>query len=328
MRWLRVAYSVQRWLPPGLAAMETERAAAQRPANAVESVAVLSLYTLIAGGLLASRLHAEYRGENFSDAPSLKDAARQRGAWFLDGSGPIAAVMEKELRTLMRSLPLLYGIGAPLLMVFLISGMYRNRSAMGGGYMSIGLLISVAYAIVGFTPLIYNNLGPDGAGVQVMFLSPTPIRTVILAKNLFHSLLFLIDIVLVCFFASLRLGRPSSITLAATAAWVIFALPVHLAVGNSFSLRMAYRTNLGRIGRQRGSQASALLSMAIQICVLGAGAGIFALCSWFSKLWIAVPVLLALAVVAMFAWMRGLAHVDEIANRRREALITTLVKTE
>ena len=149
-----------------------------------------------------------------------------------------------------------------------------------------------------------------------------------LAKNLFHAILFAVDAVLVCIVASLRIGRPEPMAVAATAAWLLFALPVHLAAGNAFSLAMPYRINLGRLARQRGSQASALLSMLVQLGVLGIGAGVFALCSFFDRLWLAVPVFLAMAVVAAFAWMRVLDKVDAMANQRRDTLIATLVKTE
>lgn len=330
MRWLDRANSVQRWLPPGLAAFEIERSAGSRPAPAVEAVCLLGLYALATGGILGMRLRADYRGENLSEAPSPGKAksGRRSGPWLIDGSGPIAAVMEKDLRVLMRAMPLIYGLAAPLLMVFILSGLFTRRGAAAGHPMSMSLLISLAYAMVGFAPLFYNNLGPEGAGIQVLFLSPTPIRTVILAKNFFHALLFLVDAALVFLVASLRLGWPSPAALAATAAWLLFALPVHLAAGNAFSLNMPYRMNLGRITRQRGSQSSALLSMLIQAGVLGIGAGIFALCSFFATLWLAVPIFLALAGAAAIVWTRVLGRVDAMANQRRETLIGTLARTE
>lgn len=281
-----------------------------------------------AGGVLGARLRAEYRGENLSDAPASRKIERRRQDWLLDGSGPLAAVVEKELRTLLRSLPLLYGVGAPLIMVFVLSSLYRTGGTLGGHALPIGMMISLAYAMVGFTQLIYNNLGTEGPGIQVLFLSPTPIRTVILGKNMFHAGLFLVDCVLVALLASLRMGWPSAVALMGTAAWLLFALPVHLAAGNAFSLAMPYRTSLGRIARQKGSQASALLSMLIQAGVLGVGAGIFVLCSLFDRLWLAIPVFLGMAVVAVVVWLRMLGNIDATANRRRESLIAALVRTE
>lgn len=328
MHWLEVANTVQRWLPPGLAAFEVQRGVESRPAPALEAISLLGFYALAAGGILGVRLRAEYRGENLSDAPSRKKIERRRGTWLIDGSGPIAAVMEKELRTLLRAMPLIYGLLAPLLMVFLLSSVFIRRGSAVGHPMSMGLLISLAYAMVGFSPLFYNNLGPEGPGIQVLFLSPTPIRTVMLAKNFFHSLLFLLDAALVCIVASLRLGWPAPAPLAVAWAWLLFALPVHLAAGNTFSLNMPYRMNLGRMTRQRGSQASSLLSMLIQLGLLGIGVGVFALCSLYDRLWVAVPVFLSLAGAATIAWIHVLGNVDALANQRRETLIAALAKTE
>jgi ABC-2 type transport system permease protein len=278
--------------------------------------------------VLGLRLRAEYRGENLGDAPSRKKEERRTRSSLIDGSGPVAAVIEKELRTVMRSMPLLYALAAPLLMVFVLSGLFIRNGMPGGQASPIGLMVSLAYAIVGFTQLFYNNLGPEGVGIQILFLAPTPVRTVILAKNLFHALLFIVDAALVCVVASLRMGWPAPASLAVAWAWLLFALPVHLSAGNLFSLNMPYRMNLGRISRQRGSQATALLSMLIQAAVLGIGVGTFALCSYFGDGWLAVPVFLLLAAAATFAWTRVLGNIDRIANQRRETLIATLARTE
>lgn len=327
LRWLGTANSLQRWLPPGLAASELQRGGSY-PGSGIEGISLLGMYVLGVGGALGVRLHGEYRGENLRDAPSPRKAERKTRSWLIDGSGPIAAVMEKEARVLLRAMPLLYGLAAPLLMVFVLSGLFTRRGMVSGHPSSFSLLVSLAYALVGFTQLFYNNLGPDGPGIQLLFLSPTPMRTVILAKNLFHILVFSVDAILVCIVTSLRIGWPVPAAIAATAAWLVFALPVHLAAGDAFSLNMPYRMNLGRITRQRGSQASALLSMLIQLGVLGIGAGIFAACSYFNHLWVAVPIFLLLAVGAILSWARVLNNVNAIAARRRESLLATLVRTE
>ena len=342
LRWLDRANAVQRWLPPGLAAFEVQRSADSRPLPALEAVGLLGIYVLAAGGVLGVRLRGEYRGENFSDAPARQKVERRAsgwpgvptdrsssgGWWLLDGSGPMAAVLEKELRVLMRATPLLYGLAAPLIMVFVLSGLFIRRGPPGGHAMSMSLLVSLAYAIVGFTQMFYNNLGPEGPGLQLLFLCPTPMRTIMLAKNLFLTLLFLADAVVVCIITSLRIGWPAPAAIAATAAWLLFALPVHLAAGNAFSLVMPYRMNLGRITRQRGSQLSALFSMLIQFAVLGVGALVFAVCSFLGNLWMAVPVFVILAIAAVVAWMRQLDHIDGMAARRRESLIAALARTE
>jgi ABC-2 type transport system permease protein len=176
--------------------------------------------------------------------------------------------------------------------------------------------------------MIFNNLGAEGTGIQILFLSPTPIRTVLLAKNLLHGLLFALVAFLAGVLAAFRLGEPDLTLLATTAAWVLFALPLNLAAGNLLSLTMPYRVNLGRISRQRGSQASALVSMLIQAFVIGCGLGILELCTYFDKSWLAAPCLLALAGVALVVWWSVLRKADYLANRNRDTLIGTLAKTE
>lgn len=328
LRYLHIAGRIQRWLPPGLAARGLRSGASGNPGDATESLALLGIYAMAVGGVLGLRLRSEYRGENLGDAPARKKVEKRTAQWLLDGSGPIAAVMEKELRTIMRALPLLYGLGAPLIMVFLFSGLYRNRGTTGVAHLPLGLLLCLAYALVGFTQLLYNNLGTEGTGIQMLFLSPTPIRTVLLAKNLFHAWLFAIDAALVCVIAILRYGAVDAVALAAVASWLLFALPVHMAAGNAFSIAMPYRVNMGRISRQKGSQANALLSLAVQLGVLGVGGGILAACALFDRLLLAVPIFLVLAAGAVVAWFRLLPRFETMAYARRDDLIATLVKAE
>jgi ABC-2 type transport system permease protein len=294
---------------------------------ALESFGVLGIYILATGAILGVRLRAEFRSERLSEAPAARRKNESDGKWLIDGSGPIAAVMEKELRIIPRSLPLLFAMGAPLLTVLVISTVLRNTATDSRPF-ELAFPLCICYALLGFTQMIFNNLGAEGTGIQVLFLSPTPIRKVLLAKNLMHGLLFVIVAILAGVFATLRLGEPNLMLVATTAAWVLFALPVNMAVGNLLSLTMPYRVNLGRMSRQRGSQASALVSMLVQMAVMGCGVVVFELCAYFKQRWLAAPCLLVLAGVAFVAWTRVLAHADSLANRNRDNLIAMLAKTE
>lgn len=326
-RWARSVIAVMPWLPPGLAASGVAQAATQQSQVQIESFGVLGLYIAATGGVLAIRLRAEYRGEKLSDTPAARKRNANDSKWLIDGSGPVAAVMEKELRVIPRSLPLLFAIGAPLLTVLVISTVLRN-SASGARPFELAFPLCVCYALLGFTQMIFNNLGAEGAGIQMLFLSPTPIAKVLLAKNLLHGALFLIVAVMAGVFAALRLGEPTLQLIATTAAWVLFALPANLAAGNVLSLTMPYRVNLGRISRQRGSQASALVSMLVQMLVMACGVCVFELCIYFKERWFAPLCLLVLAGAAVAGWMRVLAKADALANRNRDNLIATLAKTE
>jgi ABC-2 type transport system permease protein len=343
--WVRTAIHVQAWLPPGLAALALRRAAEQQPAPAVEALGVLGLFVLGAGSVLGLRLHAEYRGENLGAAPARKktatkqakaisvrqQTAEREGLAGLFGpslASPIFAIAEKEIRSLPRTLPLLYAIGAPLLMVLVISGAFLRGGPSHAGAPQVAFPLCIFFAQIGFSQLFSNSLGTEGAGIQLYFLSPTPMRTVLLAKNLFHAAVFAVAMLIAGFMASIRLGPPDGLMSAITVAWILFVLPVNLAVGDVLSLTMPYRVNPGRITRQRGSQASALLSLLFQGGTLGVGAAVYELCSLGGMVWLAVPAFLVLAAVAVFVWLRILGNVYEIANQNKDLLIATLMKAE
>ena len=325
--WVRAAEAVQSLLPPGLAAGAVQHAAEHKPLVATGSMGVLGLYALAIGGVLAVRLRAEFRGENLGEAPSQKKEEVREKEW-LNGAGPLSAVLEKEVRTLLRSMPQLYALGVPVVMVFVIGSLFRNGGSAMGHSLQLALPVCIAYGLLGFTRIIYNNLGTEGTGIQLLFLVPTPIRTVMLAKNLFHGTLYCLVAALSALLASFRLGRPSAAVAALTFAWLMFALPSNLAVGNIFSLTMPYRVNPGRLTRQPGSQANALMSMLIQTILLAVGGGIVGLFTSFGKMWLTAPSLLAMAGAAIFAWMRVLRSVDAMANEQRDELIAKLAKAE
>jgi ABC-2 type transport system permease protein len=338
--WMRTADEVQNWLPPGLAAMALREAAERQPVSGVAAIGVLGLFVLGAGGVLGLRLRADYRGENLGSAPARKKAVVAAKSASVTGtavtselggktglSGPTMAVIEKEIRSLLRTLPLLYAVGAPLILVLVVSGSFFRGSTHVAAP-AFAFPLCVFFAQIGFRQLFDNSFGTEGPGVQLYFLSPTPIRTVMLAKNLFHSALFAVSMVAAGALATVRLGVPSDVMVAITVAWLLFVLPVSLATGNIFSLAMPYRVNAGRLTRQRGSQANGLLGLAVEVLLLGVGTLVFELCSLGGVLWLAVPVFLVLAAIAVAVWLRILANADDLANRRKDTLIAILMKAE
>jgi ABC-2 type transport system permease protein len=340
---LKQVNAVQKWLPPGLAAQAMRQAGAQQPGEGVLSIGVLGLYALLVGGILAVRLKAEYRGENLGAAPARDKVAKAKvrtpaasaasvpiavsQSGFSSGIyGPMAAIIEKDLRSLLRTLPLLYAIGAPLLLVLVFSGIFIKNGAPEANMFPLALPACLVYAQLGFTQIFYNNLGTEGAGIQLYFLSPTPMRTVMLAKNLLHSLLFGMVALVAALLAVVRLGMPDMVIVAATAAWLLYSLPCNLAAGILFSLKMPYRVNPGRISRQRGSQGNALLSLLVQLAFLVAAAAVFALGWFLGKMWITIPIFLGLAAGAFFVWWQVLGNADATAFERRDKLMATLMK--
>ena len=325
---LKASNLAQQWLPPGLSARTLQQVMEQRPAAALASLNMLGLWVVLAGGTLAGRLKAQYRGQNLSWAPSRDKPIGRGYGWTLGGSRPFAAIVEKELRSLLRTVPLIWAVFVPLLFVLVIAGVFPHRPSNDLKSFPYAFPLCVAYALLGFAGLFYNSLGAEEAGIQLLFLSPTPIRTVLLAKNLVHSILFALVGFAAGVLSCLRLGVPPFVVLAGTFAWLVFALPCNLAAGIIFSLTMPYRINPGRITRPAGAQANTFPAALIQLAVLAVGALVFWLC-WSLKIpWLPVPIFLALAVGASFVWKRVLHYSDDNANQRRDSLIATLMKPE
>ena len=324
---LKTANKVQQWLPPGLSARTLQQVTEQKPLAGFASLSMLGLWVVLAGSALAGRLKAQYRGQNLSWASSRDKPIERGGGWTLNGSGPFAAIVEKELRSLLRTVPLLWAMSVPVLFVLVVAGVFPHSSSNDMNSFPYAFPLCVAYALLGFTGLFYNNLGAEGAGIQLLFLSPTPIRTVFLAKNLLHSVLFVLVGFAAGLLSCLRLGVPPFVVLADTGAWLVFALPCNLAAGIIFSLTTPYRINPGRITRPAGAQANTLPAALIQLGLLGVGLLVFWLCWSLKSRWLPVPIFLALAVGAFFVWMRVLHYSDDNANQRKDSLIATLMKT-
>jgi len=216
---------------------------------------------------------------------------------------------------------MLYSLLAPLIMLFVL-----GRGGQTGGMERFALPLGSAYGFLGLTRLVYNSLGGEGSGIQLYFMSPTPVRTVMLAKNLVQITLFLVELAVVIAIVISRFGLPHRGMLVLTACWLLFALPLQLAAGNLLSINMAYRMTLTRMSREQGAAGNGLLSLLIQLIIVGVGAGIYFWLSYLGQVQLAAWVFLALAAGAIVLWLRVLADADRMAMRRRDALIESLAK--
>jgi ABC-2 type transport system permease protein len=332
---LKIVRSIQGYFPPGLAGDGVAMAANGQYLMGLAFLSAVAGYATLAGTLLASRLRAEYRGESLGEAsiqavskptarhvdwPADVAPSRQRG--WLDGS--IGAVLVKEMQYLSRSGVMLVGLLTPLILLFAMGGPMRGGATMPLRY---AFPIAIAYGFLPLTRQFCNSLGTEGAGIQLYFLVPTPFRRVMLAKNALQTALFCVELALVATVAVFRFGPPSPALGIATLCWVLFALPANLAAGNILSITLAYRMTLTRLSREQGSVGNGLLSLLIQLAIFAVGAAVYLPMALRHHEKLAAPVLLVLAAGSVWMWLRGLANVEAMANRRRETLIGTLVRS-
>jgi ABC-2 type transport system permease protein len=324
----------ERILPPGLAGSALSAGAGDQVGPAFAAAAFLLAYGILFAGLLGVRLRAEFLGESLGESASVPAAApgamQVRLGWRVPGlPGPIAAILEKEFRYLSRSGPMLFNLVMPLFMIVIFSftpGFGGDRSLAFSRAPDLMFLIGAGYALLMLTNLAYNSFGFEGSGIQVLLAAPVRFREILLAKNLAHSGLLVLETALVWLGVRLLLGPPSAIgTLTAVAA-LFFALPVNLAAGNLLSLHFPKKLEFSSFGRQRASGTTIFASMGIQIAVIGLAAGTLALARFFDRLWLAVMIFVVLAAVAWLVYWRVLGQCERLAIQNREVLTAALCR--
>ncbi|MFY9794035.1 MAG: hypothetical protein WAJ99_22835, partial [Candidatus Sulfotelmatobacter sp.] len=333
-RVVAVLAPVQAILPPGLAADAIVQAIYPQWPVALSSLALLCGFVILIGYGLHLRLLAQYHGENLNEtiaAFALPHDRQLRLGWRLPGfPGPVAAVFEKEVRYLFRSGPMLLNLVMPIfaLLVFRFGGMNTARHT---GYFvartpNLAFPLAAAYTLLMLTNLVYNTFGGDAGGIQFFYASPVSFRQIVLGKNLTHASILCFEIVIALIAVTLLYGRPALDIRVATLAGLLFAAPVNFAVGNMLSLYSPKKLDYSKFGRQRASQMTVLISLALQIVVVGVGVSVFWTARYLGNSWIAALLLLLLAAVSLTIYSVVLNRLDSFAQERRETLIAELCR--
>lgn len=110
-------------------------------------------------------------------------------------SDPLAAVVEKELRSLARSprFRLLFVMGFSFGFIIFLPMLLRSRS--GGEVSSYQLTMVCGYALLLLSDVLFWNIfGPERAAAQLYFLQPLSLRQVVAGKNLAAGVFVLLEI--------------------------------------------------------------------------------------------------------------------------------------
>ncbi|MGA9884844.1 MAG: hypothetical protein WBQ34_14095 [Candidatus Acidiferrales bacterium] len=332
----------QRFFPPGLAGASLARATQHHFPHALATFAALCAYTVACLWILDLRLRAQFQGETISEAvaPSVagrKDRAARLG-WNLPGiSSPVAAVFEKEFRYLSRSSAMFFTLAMPVVILFIVS---LDRAATGAArihpsahyhpmpvaFVAYAFPIGVAYALLILTNLIYNSLGADRGGVQMYYVAPVRFRDVLLGKNLVHATIMAFEAMVLWIATRFMFGPvPLGIVLATLAA-LLFAASLNFAVGDCLSLLSPKKIDLGGFGKQRAAGTTVLAGFVAQGVVFGLVALSFVAAHYLGGFWIAIVINLGFAALALAGYAILLGRIDGLALRRREAIITELLR--
>ncbi len=329
-RFIEILAPIQGTLPPGLAADAIAQVSHDQFMAGFSSLLLLGALALAMGYLLHLRLRAQFRGENLSEAGARRGLEKVQGqsmGWDLPGfSQAVSAVFEKEVRYLARSGPMLLTLVMPIfvLVIFRLGPLSSARGFSRAPGMAFPG--AAGYALLMLTNLVYNNFGGDAGGIQFFYASPVRFSQIVLAKNLTHASILMFDTALAWLAVTLLYSRPTLDVTIATLAGLLFAAPVNFTVGNLLSLYSPKKLDFSTFGRQRASQMTVLVSLGVQIVVVGIGVSAFMIARHYGNLWIATLVFLGLAVISFSIYGVTLKRIDHIALERRETLISELCR--
>lgn len=329
-----VVAPVQGILPPGLAADAIVQGIYPQWPTALSSFGLLCVFALGIGYGLHVRLLAQYHGENLSEvaaASALPQDRRLRPGWNLPGlATPVAAVLEKEVRYLLRSGPMLLTLITPIFMLVVFRFGAMNSLRHSGGFLArtpnTAFPVAAAYTLLMLTNLVYNTFGGDAGGIQFFYAAPVRFRDIVLAKNLMHAGILAFEIIVAWIAVASFYGRPALDITLATLAGLLFAAPVNFAVGNVLSIYSPKKLDYSKFGRQRAAQTTVLISLALQIVVVGVGVSVFLMARYLANSLIATLLLLLLAGISLSIYVVILNRIDRLALERAETLVAELCR--
>jgi len=321
-----------RFFPPGMAASMITTGHAGGVSRAALYFGGLAVFCLLFSWALSIRLRAEYRGENVSEARVEKTAAPTavRAGFSVAGLSPaVAALLEKDVKYLIRNTTMFFTLAVPFILVVVMSLNKGSEHGSGPAFMRSGSTVfplSVGYVMLVLVGFAYNVFGYDGAGVSVLFAAPVRFRDVVVAKNLLHALMVSVEVMLIGVLDWVVVGPVRGpivfLTLLAAAGFIL----VNLAVGDLTSLYFPRKLNFGQMRRQQTSGVSILVSLGTQAVLAGLAFGFYLISDVTGNLsWCGIG-FLVFDVLALVLYRRVLAAIDGLALKRRDALVNELCR--
>ena len=219
---------------------------------------------------------------------------------------------------------MLFTLIMPVVMVFVLWG---GRKGFLGHQSEFFFPAGAAYCMLVMTNIVYNSFGGDGGGVQFFLFSPIAFRKIVVGKNLAQCAVLAAEIIILWIGVTIIYRPPEIRFLALTFAWYLVAAPINFTAGNLLSIYFPKRIDYSTFGRQRASESTILISLAVQMTAAGLGALAIFIGYRSHDLWTATLILLALSVPAVSGYFVMLHRIDNIALRRREVLASELCRT-
>ncbi len=328
-----------RWTPPGAVALAlTAGLAKGGGADYLLALATLAGYAalLIAVSFwLAQRAALGKGGGRRETKPKLKAANESYTGWEFPGlSGSLAAVIEKELRYVMRNAQARLMVLMPLILIVLrvvntnrlSAGMSPDKGSFGSEILTYaeGLMATggVLYVFLILTGISCNLFAFEESGMRTLILSPVARAKILLGKNIAVTVMALIFSSALLLVNELIFGDLTWHGLIfAGLSFIVFAGLMSI-IGNALSVRFPKRMKFGK--RMNVSGATGLLLIPIIILLAlpplaAAAAGFVA-----QSLLVEYATLALFAVLAVGAYLLLLESQGEALQRREVEILEAI----
>jgi ABC-2 type transport system permease protein len=323
--------------PPSLAGSALIAAGDGHFSQILLSVGALLVYIAILSALLWRRFAAQYRGEELGEtaapvqaATTASSPARERKSDLLGFlAPPVAAILTKEFKYLVRNGFVLISLLMPPLLVLLFSSQFAGKhpSVIHTRITSDSFFPGMmGYLILMLMTPAYNCFAYEGKGIRNYYTAPVRFRDVLLAKNLLYVAILIFEIALSTTLLSIRIGLPSSPVLVATILALVFAVAGQLAIADWVSLSFPRKLEYGSMRGQRGSGVSIWIAFGVQILLAGVCTVILFTARWTSNPWLPAEAFAALAAASVGGYFAALDALSDVAEKKKEVLIETLSK--
>jgi hypothetical protein len=241
---------------------------------------------------------------------------------------PLAALVEKELRTLARipRFRMVYAMSCVFGIVLYLPAL-RNPRASTSFFTQNALPLMALYGLMMLGPISYwNAFGFDRSAIQGYFSWPIRFRDALIAKNMTVGFLLIPQIILTTLTAKAAHLPSSPGKLLETAVVILIASLYWFSIGNIFSVRLPRAMDPGKMN-QMANKMQALSIWTAPLLLLPVGLAYWARTVFDSEI-VFGGVLLVAAVVGGIFYRVGLDSAVSSADRGRESMLVQLSRSD
>jgi hypothetical protein len=241
---------------------------------------------------------------------------------------PLAALVEKELRTLARipRFRMVYAMSCVFGIVLYLPAL-RSPRASTSFFTQNALPLMALYGLMMLGPISYwNAFGFDRSAIQGYFSWPIRFRDALLAKNMTVGLLLIPQIIVTTLIAKAA-HLPSSFgKFLETTIVILIASLYWFSIGNIFSVRIPRAMDPGKMN-QTANKMQALSIWTAPLLLLPVGLAYWARTVFENEV-VFGGVLLIAAIIGGIFYKMGLDSAVSSADRGREAMLVQLSRSD